>query len=144
MLALQCLKAALELDAKSPKVHEQAVAFRHTLNTASDLPPQVAEVLKAEFTAIEPSTDLNKYNDDFLAANKDSPRHVLSAIKTKKLLGQDKAKSEEELLNVLEIPGVDFTDAIEALETLKSWRSAQLEPFKKAAQAKFADVTRLV
>lgn len=101
------------------------------------------ELLSADFKTVEPSTDLNKYNNDFLTANKDSPRHVLSAIKTKKLLGQDQSKSEDEILKLLEIPGIQYQDAIAALETLKRWKSSQVEAFKKAAQAKFPDVTRL-
>lgn len=143
VLALGCLKAALELDPKSPKVHEHAVAFRQALNTAIDLDPKVAETLKAEFTTIEQSTDLKKYNDEFLAANKSSPRHVLSAIRTKYLLSQDKSESEKEVLSVLDIADVQPTDAIEALKTLKRWRSSQVEPFKKAATAKWPEVTRL-
>ncbi|KAK7429283.1 hypothetical protein QQZ08_004093 [Neonectria magnoliae] len=143
VLALRCLTAASALDAKSPKVHEQAVAFRQLLNTASDISPKVLEVLKAEFKIIEPSTDLVKYNDEFQAVNKDSARHVLSAIRTKRLLGQDKAQSEEALVNALDIPGIEFTDAIEALETLKSWKSSQVETFKTAAQGKWPGVTRL-
>lgn len=119
------------------------MAFRQLLNTATDIPPKVLEALKAEFNAIEPSTDLVEYNEKFLAANKDSPRHVISGIKTQKILGQDKAKSEEALLKVLEIPSVEFEDAIEALETLKSWRSSQVNAFKQAAQAKWPQVTRL-
>lgn len=117
--------------------------FQHTLNTTSDIPPKVLDVLKSEFAAIAPKGDLKKYNDEFLAANKDSARHVLSAIKTKKLLGQDKAKSEEEILGLLSIPSIDFYDAIEALDTLKRWKSSQVEAFKKAAQSKWPEVTRL-
>ncbi|KAF4978911.1 hypothetical protein FZEAL_4797 [Fusarium zealandicum] len=143
ILALHCLTAALALDPKSPRVHEQTVAFRHLLNTATDIEPKVLEVLKAEFKAIEPSVDLGKYNDEFQAANMDSPRHVLSAIKTQKLLGEDKAKTEEAVVDILEIPSIDYTDAIEGLKVLKSWKSSQVEAYKKAAQTKFPDVTRL-
>jgi tetratricopeptide (TPR) repeat protein len=141
--ALRCLTLALDLDAKSPKVHEKAVAFRQLLNTATDISPKVLEVLKAEFKTIEESTDLNKYNDEYEAANKDSAPHVISAIKARKLLGQDKAKSEEALIQVLDHTGIEFTDAVEALETLKQWKSSQVEAFKKAALAKWPEVTRL-
>ncbi|CAM1507409.1 Fc.00g070500.m01.CDS01 [Cosmosporella sp. VM-42] len=144
ILALKCLKAALELDPQSPKVHEQVVAFQHALKQASDLDAKVLEVIKAEFDVVGPTTDLGKYNDDFLAANKDSPQHVLSAIKAKKIIGQDKAaKYEEEVLGLLNLPSVTFSDAIEALDTLKQWKSAQVDAFKKAAQAKWPEVTRL-
>jgi tetratricopeptide (TPR) repeat protein len=142
VLALRCLTAASALDSKSPRVHEQTVAFAQLLKTATDIEPKVLEVLKAEFNAVDPSADLVKYNDEFLAANKESPRHVLSAIKVQKLLGQDKAKSEEAVVNILDIPGVTYEEAIEGLEVLRSWKSSQ-ESYKKAAQQKFPNVTRL-
>ncbi|KAH7193230.1 NMDA receptor-regulated protein 1-domain-containing protein [Fusarium flagelliforme] len=142
VLALRCLTAASALDSKSPRVHEQTVAFAQLLKTATDIEPKVLEVLKAEFNAVDPSADLVKYNDEFLAANKESPRHVLSAIKVQKLLGQDKAKSEEAVANILDIPGVTYEDAIEGLEVLRSWKSSQ-ESYKKAAQQKFPNATRL-
>ncbi|CAF3438834.1 hypothetical protein SNK03_003181 [Fusarium graminearum] len=142
VLALRCLTAASALDPKSPRVHEHTVAFAQLLKTATDIEPKVLEVLKAEYSAVDPSADLVKFNDEFLAANKDSPRHVLSAIKVQKLLGQDKTKSEEGVAGILDIPGATYEDAIEGLEVLKSWRSSQ-ESYKKAAQQKFANITRL-
>lgn len=118
------------------------MAFAQLLKTSTDIEPKVLEVLKAEFNVVDPSADLVKLNDEFLAANKNSPRHVLSAVKVQKLLGQDKAKSEEAVAGILDIPDVTYEDAIEGLEVLKSWRSSQ-ESYKKAAQQKFPNVTRL-
>ncbi|GKT99175.1 acetyltransferase [Fusarium langsethiae] len=142
VLALRCLTAASALDPKSPRVHEHTVAFAQLLKTVTDIEPKVLEVLKAEFNAVDASTNLAKFNDEFLAANKDSPRHVLSAVKVQKLLGQDKTKSEAGVAGILDIPGATYEDAIEGLEVLKSWRSSQ-ESYKKAAQQKFPNVTRL-
>ncbi|KAH7160078.1 NMDA receptor-regulated protein 1-domain-containing protein [Dactylonectria estremocensis] len=51
VLALGCLKAALALDAQSPKVQEQSAEFKKLLSSASDISPKVLEVLKAEFDA---------------------------------------------------------------------------------------------
>ncbi|KAF5018692.1 hypothetical protein F66182_9306 [Fusarium sp. NRRL 66182] len=143
ILALRCLTAALELDSKSPRVHEQTVAFAQLLKTATDIEPKVLEVLKAEFKAIDPSASLVKHNEEFLVANKDSPRHVLSALKTQRLLSQDKAQSEEAVLDVLDIPDVTYEDAIEGLEVLKTWKSSQTDAYKKVAHDKFPNVTRL-
>ncbi|KAL6921637.1 hypothetical protein ACHAP8_011514 [Fusarium lateritium] len=142
VLALRCLTAASALDPKSPRVHEHTVAFAQLLKTATDIEPKVFDVLKAEFNIVDPSTDLVKFNDEFLTVNKDSPRHVLSAVKVQKLLGQDKTKSEEGVCSILDIPSATYEDAIEGLEVLKSWRSSQ-ESYKKAAQQKFPNVTRL-
>jgi hypothetical protein len=142
VLALRCLTAASALDPKSPRVHEHTMAFAQLLKTATDIEPKVLEVLKAEFKAVDPSTDLVKFNDEFLTVNKDSPGHFLSAVKVQKLLGQDKTKSEEGVCSILDIPSATYEDAIEGLEVLKSWRSPQ-EFYKKAAQQKFPNVTRL-
>lgn len=143
VLALCCLNHAAAVDPDSPRVHEQAIALRHALNQAKDLPSKVTEVLKEEFKIVDSSADLKKVNDDFQAKHKASPRHVLAAIRAKKTLGADRSTCEKEVSSVLDIPGVQFEDAIEALETLRRWRSPEEESFKKAAQAKFPNVTRL-
>ena len=143
VLALRCLKAATAIARDSPRVHEQAVALRHALNQATDLPPKAVEVLKEGFKSIDSSTDLKKYNDEFQAKNKNSPAHVLAAIRTKKMLGEDGKKCDKEVTGLLDIPSVTFTDAIDALETLKCWWSAEVEAFRKAALTKWPEVTRL-
>lgn len=143
LLALRCLNAATILDPDSPKVHEQTVALRDALNKATDLPDKVTEVIKAEFKTLDASTNLVKYNDEFLAKNKESPCHVLAAIRTKRVLGGDKSECDKEIKAVLDLPIADFQDAIHALDTLKRWNSPEVEAFKKAALAKWPDVTRL-
>lgn len=143
VLALRCLNAATALAPDSPKVHEQAVALRHALNQATDFPPKVLEVLKEEFKNIHPSTDLKKYNDEFQAKHKISPGYVLAAIRAKRILGEDRKQCDNEVIGLLDTPSIGFTDAIEALETLKRWRSPEVEAFKKAALSKWPDVTRL-
>lgn len=143
MLALRCLQAALAIDAGAPKVHEQTIAFRSLLNTASELPPKVAEVLKAEFQAIAPSADLNKLNEEYLAKHKSSPLHVLSAIRTRRSLGADQPQCEKELTGILNMPEARFEDALEVSETLKSWRSGQAGAFRNSAKGRWPEVTRL-
>ncbi|KND87518.1 N-alpha-acetyltransferase 16, NatA auxiliary subunit [Tolypocladium ophioglossoides CBS 100239] len=144
VLALGCLNAALALDSDSPKVHEQVVAFRSMLNSASDLAPKVAEVLEAEFKAVSESESLSKYIEEFQKKHSASPRHLLSAIAAKKIVGEDKANCEKDVASLLNIDGVTFGDAVEMLKTLKSWRSTEVQGFRKAAQAKWPEVTRLV
>lgn len=134
---------AAAVDPNSPKVHEQAVALAHAIKNAKGLSSKAAEVLKGELKVIDPSADLKKLNDAFQAKHKASSKHVLAAIRAKKALGEDRSKCEKEVSSVLDIPGVQFEDAIEALETLRRWRSPQEEDYKKAAQAKFPGVTRL-
>ena len=143
VLALRSLKAAAAIDPESPRLHSQTVALRHALNQEKELPAKVQEVLKEEFDLIEPSTDLKKYNQDFQAKHKASPRHVLAAIRVKRVLGEDRSKCDKEVTSLLDNSSIDFTIAIEALETLKRWKSPEEAEFKKAAQAKWPEVTRL-
>lgn len=142
-MALRCLNAASAITPDSPEVHEQAVAFRVMLNGASDLSPKVAEVLKAEFKNIDESAGVKKFNEAFGAKNKGSARHAVAVIKAKKLLGEDQSKCEKELVGLVSLDSIEFGDAEEILETLKSWRSSGVAGFKKAAQAKWPEVTRL-
>lgn len=144
VLALRCLKAASAIDPDSPKVHEQVVALRVTLNGASDLTAKVSEVLESEFTMIDASADLAKFNEEFEVKHKGSARHALSAIKAKKLLGKDQGKCEKELAELIKLQDIGFDDAVEVLETLRSWRGSGADEFRKAAQAKWPGVTRLV
>jgi tetratricopeptide (TPR) repeat protein len=144
VLALRCLNAAFALDPKHHELHVQAVTFRNMLNSKPELPAKVAQVLSEEFKVIEASTDLKKYNEDHLKQHRDTPLQALAAIKAKKNLGDDKSKCEKELLDLAGGEGVKFTDAMEMLETLKKWRSSETGAFKKLAQSKWPEVTRLV
>ncbi|KAI0146476.1 tetratricopeptide [Pestalotiopsis sp. NC0098] len=142
LLALRCLKQALALDSEHPKVHEQLVYFRHILNTKlSSLPAKTQEVIKAEFDVLDASVDLKKYNNDFETKHKDSAPHAIGAIKTKKHLGEDQAKVEKELTEVISIQGVDYLAAQEVLGLLRSWRSTEVDGFKKKAAEKWPEVT---
>jgi peptide alpha-N-acetyltransferase len=144
VLTLQCLNRSLAIDAENPRVHEQVVAFRKLLDNApSDLPPKVLETLKAEFTAVDATADLSKYNQDFQEKHQDSPLHVLSAVKARLALGVDLAKCEKEVTGLIEHASASFNDAVAALETLKSWRSAEIDSFRKAALTRWPNVTRL-
>ncbi|KAI8623604.1 tetratricopeptide [Xylariaceae sp. FL1651] len=142
LLALRCLNAALDIDAANPVVHEQAVRFRQALDSRLDsLPAKVAEVIKSEFTAIGASTDLKKYNAEFLEKHKDSAPHVVSAVKIQKLLGEDQEKCEKALGDILRLKSVDWEPAAEALGLLFQWRSGEAEAFKKAAHETWPEVT---
>lgn len=143
VLALRCLNAALALDPNHPELHVQAVTFRNLLNSNPELPLKVVQVLKEEFKAIEASADLKKYNEDYQKKHRSSPLQALAAIKAKRLLGDDKTACEKELLDLASSDGVQFTHALEIFETLKKWRSSEMEAFKKLAQSKWPNVTRL-
>lgn len=143
VLALKCLNAAAAIAPNHPKVHEQTIALRHALNQATDLPAPVVEAIKEEFKTIDSSANLKQINDEFETKNKSSPRYYLAALRAKKILGEDKAKTDGAVAGVLNIPGVEFADALEGLKTLQEWRSDETEVFKKAAHAKWPEVTRL-
>ncbi|KAI2626238.1 tetratricopeptide [Xylaria nigripes] len=142
LLALRCLNAALAIDAASPVVHEQAVRFHQaTSSKLASMHPKIAEVIKAEFKVIDFSTNLRTYNDQFLEKHKNSPSHMVSAIKIRKLLGEDQKTCEEALHDVLSLGGADWEPAAESLGLLHHWRSTGIEAFQKAAHETWPEVT---
>ncbi|TQV93863.1 N-terminal acetyltransferase catalytic subunit [Cordyceps javanica] len=143
VLALRCLNAAIALESTHPKLHAQIVTFAKTLKAASSLPTKVFEVLKAEFKAVDIAADLFKYNADYEAKHKDSICHILSSVKAQRVLDGSNTLSDKQLTASLNLPSTTFTDAIEVLDSLKSWNSSEAEAFQRAAHAKFPDVTRL-
>ncbi|KAI0110233.1 N-terminal acetyltransferase A, auxiliary subunit [Daldinia grandis] len=142
ILALRCLNAALALDADHPTVHEQVVRFRQALDSKMEsLPPKVAEVLKSEFTIIDAREDLKKYNANFQEKHKNSPPHVISAVKAERLIGEDKKKTEQDLAGVLNLKDIHHEHAEEVLAILRQWRSDEADSFKAAAHEKWPEVT---
>ncbi|KAI1383004.1 N-terminal acetyltransferase A, auxiliary subunit [Hypoxylon trugodes] len=142
LLALRCLNAALAIEEDHPTVHEQVVRFRQALNSKlASLPPKVAEVLKSEFKVVDASADLKKFNADFKEKHKDSAAHVISAIKIERLLGEDKKKSEKDLVAALSLKDIEHEQATESLALLRQWRSAEVDAFKTAAHQKWPEVT---
>lgn len=140
LLALQCLKAALSIDAEDPKAHEQGIQLRHKLNQDfSGLAPKVAEVIKAEFTEIPASADLSKVNQEFKDKHKSSAQHVLSSIRVQERLGGDRNKLATEVVGLLQLSGIDWEDARDAQELLQYWQSNKLAGFQKAAADKWPE-----
>ncbi|KAI4869974.1 N-terminal acetyltransferase A, auxiliary subunit [Hypoxylon rubiginosum] len=142
VLALRCLNAALAIDPDNSTVHEQVVRFRLALNSKiKSLPSKVAEVLKSRFTTVDAFADLKKFNADYQEKHRDSPSHVISAIKSERLLGEDKKKSEKGLAGVLGLKAIEYEQAAEAFALLKQWRSSEVDTFKAAAHEKWPEVT---
>ncbi|EHA52876.1 NMDA receptor-regulated protein 1 [Pyricularia oryzae 70-15] len=142
ILALGCLNAARAIDPNHPRLHEQSIRMRSALNAAREsLPPKVAEVIDLEFTTVPPSADLNKLNKEFRDQNKGKPAHELAAIRASKYIGADQKQSEKDITSILNIESLTLEDAEAAMDTLKSWRSSELETAKKAAKSRFPEAT---
>ncbi|KAK1532104.1 tetratricopeptide [Colletotrichum costaricense] len=140
VLALRSLNAARELDASHPGVHERVVEFAHVVRPALEsLPAKVQELIKSEFTP--PAGDLKKYNEEFLSDNKVKPTHIVAALKTRRVLGEDSAKAEADLANVVKAPDATFELATEVYNLLKAWRSTEAETLKKEAHARWPEVS---
>lgn len=140
LLALQCLKAALSVDAENPKAHEQAVRLRHSLNQdLSTINPKVVEVINSEFTEVPASADLSKVNQLFKEKHQTSAQHVLSSIRVQEQLGGDRGKLAAEVLGLLKLGGIQWEDASDAQELLQEWKSCELDGFKKAAAQKWPE-----
>lgn len=128
------------IDAENPKSHEQAIQLRHALNQdLSSLPPKVAEVINAEFTEIPVSADLSKLSQEFKEKHNASAQHLLSSIRVQELLGGDRSKLATEVAGLLQLNGIQWEDACDAQELLKSWKSSELGGFKKAAAQKWPE-----
>lgn len=113
------------------------------IDSTTDLAPKVAEVLKGEFRAMGGAKNARAYVEDFQVRHKGSPRHALSAIAAKRRMGEDKAQCDKEIMGLLDIKGITADDALSMLDALQGWRSSEAQAFKKAALAKWAEVTRL-
>lgn len=130
----------LALDRENAKAHEQAVRLRQALDKeAGTLSPKVAEVIKAEFTEVPASTDLTKHNEEFRKRHESSASHVLATIRVQDRLGGDRGKLGKEVISLLQIEGVGLGDASDAQELLRSWKSGELEAFRKAAAQKWPE-----
>ena len=144
LLALRCLLAAQGLSDSHPRVHEQAIVFQKAMNEELEsLPAKVQEVIKAEWKSLGATAGLKKVNDDFYATHKSSPRHVLSAIKVRRELGESKDKYEQDVVDMASMKDLTFEDAVMVLDTLTTWKSGKTEEFRKAALGRWPDVTRL-
>ena len=141
-------------------MHEQVVRLRHAVNAKvkqDALPAKTAEVLRSEFTVVDPAADLQKYNADFRARHAGSASHMISAIKTARFLaeaeagaGGDKDKADDDvsaphakdLLAVLDVAGIQHDQAEECLGLLRQWgRADDAESFKAKAHEKWPEVT---
>lgn len=137
---MRCLKAALVLDAENPKVHEQAIRLRHALTADIEtLSPKTSEVIKATFTEIPASADLAKVNQEFREKHKTSAQHILSTIRVHEKLGEDRSKLGKDVAELLKLDNIQLEDASDAQALLKSWKSGELDAFKKAAAQKWPE-----
>lgn len=137
---MRCLKAALALDAENPKVHEQAVRLRHALTADIEtLSSKTSEVIKATFTEIPASADLVKINQEFREKHKTSAQHILSTIRVQETLGEDRSKLGKAVADLLKLENIQLEDASDAQALLKSWKSGELDAFKKAAAQKWPE-----
>ncbi|PBP22556.1 tetratricopeptide [Diplocarpon rosae] len=139
ILALKCLLAAAALEKDHSKVHEQSIRFKLAVDADStSLSPTAKDVIASEFTILPSSVDLATYNDEYLSKHKQCARRTLSALKICKLLKPDSATATaKDVAATLQIPTITFEEAVEALHLLQSWKSSEVEAFKKSAAGKW-------
>ncbi|TVY59127.1 N-terminal acetyltransferase A complex auxiliary subunit NAA15 [Lachnellula suecica] len=143
LLALRCLLAASALDKDNSKVHSQTIRFKLALDRdLASLDPKAAAVIKSEFTLIPSGTSLTQFNNAYLSAHKDWARRTLASLSSRKLLADSLAPSADaDVVAVLKLDSVTLEEAAEGLELLKSWKSGEIEAFRKAAAAKWPKAT---
>jgi hypothetical protein len=139
LLALKCLLAAAALDKDHSKVHEHIVTFKLAIDKDMEgLPAKTSEVIKSEFILLPASVKLSQYNDEYLSRNKDCARRTVSALKVRKVLAPDSVgQCGRDIVAVLKLPSITLEEATEALELLSSWKSSEVEGFRKEAAAKW-------
>ncbi|KAF7589668.1 hypothetical protein BBP40_003960 [Aspergillus hancockii] len=138
-LALKCLSAAHTIDASNPTLHVQLLRFRRALDSLSEpLPPQVAEVVNAEFETLLPKAqNLNEWNESFLSTHKDSVLHTQAGLTCRQLLNVDsKLQCEKDLPATLESQEITIETALAGLSLLDEWGSDQAAKAAYAEKAK--------
>jgi N-alpha-acetyltransferase 15/16, NatA auxiliary subunit len=143
LLALKCLLAAAALDKEHSKVHEQTIRFKLAFDeNIKGLSPTSAEVIKTEFTLLPTPVNLAQYNDEYLSKHKDCARRTLSGLKARKMLSPDSAPNiEKDAVAILNLPTITFEEAREGLVLLSTWKSSEIETFRKTAGEKWPKAT---
>ncbi|KAL2860734.1 peptide alpha-N-acetyltransferase complex A subunit NAT1 [Aspergillus lucknowensis] len=137
-LALKCLSAAHSIDASNPALHVQLLRFRQALTQLVEpLPPQVAEVVDAEFEDLLPkSLKLDEWNASFIAAYSDSIPHRHAYLACQQLLApESKSENETELNSTLDAEIVSLEAALAGLDLLGEWGSSQAAKMAYAQKA---------
>ncbi|KAF2018594.1 N-alpha-acetyltransferas-like protein 15 [Aaosphaeria arxii CBS 175.79] len=144
VLALKALNAAAAIDPENPKLHEQVIRFRLTIDGLKETDPKVSEVLNASFKLGPASTDLKKFNTDWQQKHSQSPSHVQSALNVRHILdNSSKAQNETDLKKLLELPTITTEQAVAGLDLLDEWQSEAgvKDSYRQAASEKWPEVT---
>lgn len=143
LLALKCLLASSTLDKEHSKVHEQTVRFKLALDKDPDaLASRSGEIIKSGFNLIPSTSDLSKFNDEFLSRHKNCARRTTSALAVRKLLNPgSSAVCEKDIAAVISLPTISLQEATEALQLLTSWKSGEVEGLRSKAAAKWPNAT---
>ena len=101
----------------------------------------MSDVVSSLFEPLLPKDrDLDEWNSDFLAANKDSAAHVQAALDGRQLLKPDtKAQCVKDLLSTLDLEAISVDEALAGLELLGQWGgdSASKSSYVQKADSKF-------
>jgi N-alpha-acetyltransferase 15/16, NatA auxiliary subunit len=130
-------------------LHVQLVRFRLALNSLSEpLPEKISDVILKEFEAILPkSTNLEEWNNSYLASHKGSVDHVRAALSTRLLLTPAaKPDCEKEFVSTVDLESTTLESAILGLETLDEWKSdaAVKDAYKAKAHAKWKEASSFI
>ncbi|GAB1216303.1 hypothetical protein ATERTT37_005516 [Aspergillus terreus] len=145
-LALKCLSAAHAIDASHPTLHVQLLRFRKALDSLSEpLPPQVAEVVNAEFETLLPKAQkLDEWNESFLSTHKSSVAHTQAGLTCRQILNpESKPQCEKDLIATLDSSEISMETALAGLELLSQWGSDQAakSAYAQKASSKWPEST---
>ncbi|KAI9792611.1 MAG: hypothetical protein M1833_001064 [Piccolia ochrophora] len=145
LLALRCLLAASRLDATNPTLHEQTIRFKQALSELpTPLPEKPSSIIASLFTLIPTDQSLSEFNDAFHAAHRNSPPHLLAALRTRHRLDPSSiADNEKALLEMLAAAEIQLDDAVEGARVLEEWGSKEgvREEYRKKARGRWPEAS---
>ena len=151
-MALKCLLAATKIAPEDPSVHGQIIRFKKAIDSLHQpLPVEVTTVIDAEFyPTLLPSkdSDLEAFNNKYLAQHKDTPSELFGALRAKHFLKPaSTADIEASILGNIKggLDAYTLDDALAGLTLLRDVKASTtaIEEFKSIARGRWENTKAL-
>jgi hypothetical protein len=144
LLAFRCLFAAHKISPSHPKVHELILRFQAAItHESTTIHPQVADVIKSEFTFLPSGQDLMTINEQYLKSNKNNPSAIMACVRARSVISMDASQSTHDLFSILQLKDLEIEHVVEAFTLLKAAKSSKLHEFVRDAMSLFPEATRI-
>lgn len=141
--AVQALSRASAIDSTNAELLFELVHFKKTAETAKELPEPTAAIISSVLKTLLPSSvDLSAFVKEALAAQSQSPAHVLAAAQALLLIAPESLQNDVEpllftLLNPSAVATTSVATALDALRLLESAKSSRVAEFRDQAKARW-------